>query len=41
MTANFYSFRTVDEWNNLPTDVALSPTLTCFKGRSDRLLYMK
>ena len=37
MRANFFSFRIVNMWNSLPADVVLSPTLSCFKGRIDRL----
>ena len=34
---NFFSVRIVNEWNNLPANVAEAPTLNTFKARLDRL----
>jgi len=33
---NFFSNGVVKLWNNLPEDVAMAPTVNCFKGRFDR-----
>ena len=35
---SFFSERIIDEWNALPTDVVISPSLECFKGRLKRSL---
>ena len=33
---NFFSNGVVKLWNNLPEEVAMAPTVNCFKGRFDR-----
>jgi hypothetical protein len=36
---NFFSNRVVNNWNNLPSDVAYAPTLNSFKAQIDDLKY--
>ena len=33
---NFFSYRVIQKWNLLPTDVKTAPSLECFKNRLDR-----
>ena len=35
--ANFFSFRAVESWNQLPPSVVTAPTLNCFKVRLERV----
>ncbi len=34
---NFFSFRVIDSWNKLPSNVVKAPTLNSFKNRLDKL----
>ena len=33
---NFFTYRVVKLWNNLPEEVVMAPTVNCFKGCFDR-----
>ncbi len=35
---NFFSFRIVEKWKNLPRDIVHSPSLNCFKNRLDKFM---
>ena len=35
LRANFFTHRVVNEWNSLPSDVVLAPTITSFKHKLD------
>ena len=36
LRSNFFSFRVVNLWNNLPSDVVLAPSVNAFKERLDK-----
>ena len=33
---NYFGFRVVNIWNNLPTEIVMAPNVNCLKGRFDR-----
>ena len=39
MRKNFYSLRTVNDWNKLPTDTKEAPSLEVFKNTVNEMLY--
>jgi len=38
LRSNFFSFRVVDLWNNLPSDVVSAPSMNAFKERLEGVL---
>ena len=35
---NFFSFKIINQWNKLPMDIVMSPTIETFKRRLDKIL---
>ena len=38
---NFFSYRVIQKWNLLPTEVKMAPSLTSFKNRLDERIMRK